>query len=87
MGYLDGKNRWLYYLGIAMNICGGLLQPFYAVILGIMVRVYREGATQEEQREMLYGYWYFFLIISLLLFLTGWLGFSLTQVIAERLVF
>lgn len=85
--YSSSWDRFLVRAGIFFSLCSGVVLPFYALIIGEVVKIFDPDLSSEEMHSFLGGLMYRSIIISIVCFFTSYLGYALMQISSERLSF
>ena len=85
--YSPRRDKIIVRLGIFFSICAGASSPLYAVIIGKIVEIFDPQIDASAKQDILHEFIWMILVISAVIFLGGYLGYSLMQISAERVSF
>ena len=85
--YSSGWDKFVIKSGIFFSIAAGATSPCYAIIIGKIVELFDPTMDPDLKGELLRDFLWIIVSISLAVYITGWLGYSLMQISAERLSF
>ena len=85
--YSTRRDRIIVRLGLFFSLVAGASQPGYALILGKIVEIFDPLLDADKKQDMLRDFVWMILGISAIIFIGGYLGWSLMQMSAERVSF
>ena len=85
--YSTSWDRFLVRAGIFFSLASGVVMPFYALIIGDVVKIFDPDLSSDEMKDMMGSLMVRSIIISVACFFSSYLGYALMQVSSERLSF
>ena len=85
--YSSSWDKFLVRAGIFFSLTSGVVLPFYAIIIGEVVKIFDPDLTSEEMHSFMGSLMTKSIIIAIVCFFTSYLGYALMQISSERLSF
>ena len=85
--YSSRRDRIIVRLGLFFSIIAGATMPLYAIIIGKTMEIFDPQLETEDMQSILRESLWIFSVITVAIFITGYAGYSLMQISAERVSF